>query len=100
MQLLSLSCVICISGEPRRYTQRASGRDGEKGGERKKERLWSLMYREREREKRLRNRRGKGGKEGEETHCHRGTHMTERMNSGEIKVRDRGGKTKKKDRAK
>ena len=30
MQLLSLSCVICISGEPRRYTQRASEEDREK----------------------------------------------------------------------
>lgn len=48
MQLLSLSCVICISGEPRRYTQRASERNGAKGGEREKERLWSLIEREKE----------------------------------------------------
>lgn len=32
MQLLSLSCVICISGEPRRYTQRASERDRKREG--------------------------------------------------------------------
>lgn len=48
MQLLSLSCVICISGEPRRYTQR----------ERERETTESDV----EREERLRNRRGKGGK--------------------------------------
>lgn len=39
MQLLSLSCVICISGEARRYTQRASERNRVRGGgERERER--------------------------------------------------------------
>lgn len=48
MQLLSLSCVICISGEPRRYTQRASERNGAKGGERERERETVQSDRERE----------------------------------------------------
>lgn len=60
-------------------------------GERERER--GTMEADAEREKRLRNRRGEEGKEGEETHCHGGTHMTERVSSGEIKVRDRDGKT-------
>ena len=48
MQLLSLSCVICISGEPRRHTQRASER-GERESERESIELgWGERKRERE----------------------------------------------------
>ena len=62
------------------------GRQSERG-ERERKRDYWVLSRERER-----NRGAKGPKEGEETHCHGGTHMTERLSSGEIKVRDREGK--------
>ncbi len=62
MQLLSLSCVICISGEPRRYTQRVSMRDGAKGVERRKERETEESNKDRGREgEGLRNGRRTGG---------------------------------------
>lgn len=66
MQLLSLSCVICISGEPRRYTQRASERNRVRGGGRERER--ETLESDGERKgKGLRSRGAKGGKEGAET---------------------------------
>lgn len=63
MQLLSLSCVICISGEPRRYTQRVSERNSVKAGERQRERETIRSDGERKREMSRRSRRAKGDKD-------------------------------------
>ena len=60
MQLLSLSCVICISGEPRRYTQRASEGDRAKGGrEKERETIGCCQEREREIEEQRDPKRGR-----------------------------------------
>lgn len=57
MQLLSLSCVICISGKPRRYTQRVVRRERNKdyrvwckGRERKTEKTEEYKKKKRQRE--------------------------------------------------